>query len=207
MANSWLNHEAGSGQEGAKLSIRGQPAGTSGPTGYSDICEVQLGAYPEEGAAMIEFAIVFSVLCLFLFGIIAFGMVMAVKQTVSQAAAEGARAAVAANQNDARTVTRAQVASSASWLGAPNPCPEVDPTLPDFMAGQTVACQTTVGYCSGLAGPSCETVTVYYSWKNKPIIPALPFVSAALPDVISSTFVVQLAGPCLTAAGVPALCP
>jgi hypothetical protein len=187
--------------------MSGEPAGTSGPTGYSDIREDWTVEVAEIGAALIEFAIVFSVLCLFLFGIITFGMVMAVKQTVSQAAAEGARAAVAVNQSDVQMVTRSQVASSASWLGAPSACPEVDPALPDFMLGQTVACQTSVGYCSGMAGPRCETVTVYYSWKNKPIIPPLPFVSAALPDVISSKFVVQLGGPCLTTAGVPGLCP
>jgi Flp pilus assembly protein TadG len=47
----------------------------------------------ERGAAAVEFALVVPVLLVLLFGIINFGQYLSVRQTATQAAAEGARAA------------------------------------------------------------------------------------------------------------------
>src|ERR1044072_7940402 len=47
----------------------------------------------EDGAAAVEFALVVPVLVLILFGIISYGVMLSFRQSLSQAAAEGARAA------------------------------------------------------------------------------------------------------------------
>ena len=47
----------------------------------------------ESGAAAVEFALVLPLLMLLLFGIISYGVMLSFRQSLSQAAAEGARAA------------------------------------------------------------------------------------------------------------------
>ena len=160
----------------------------------------------EDGAAMVEMAFAVSLLCIFLFGIITFGIVLAVKQTVTQAAAEGARAAVTAVQllgntadpNDPpRAAARTQVGNSASWLGT-RTCTE------DLTDGGFLHCQTSIARCpSAVGGPNqlCITVTVTYDWAKRPIIPPLPFISGVLPKQIVSVSTVALAGPCLKLIG------
>ncbi|NYG58145.1 Flp pilus assembly protein TadG [Nocardioides daedukensis] len=57
----------------------------------------------ESGASAVEFALVFPILALMLFGIISYGYMFTIRQTMTQAAAEGARAgAVAASDPQAK---------------------------------------------------------------------------------------------------------
>lgn len=50
----------------------------------------------ETGAAMVEFALVVGLFAFILYGLVSFGMILATKQQVTSAAADGARAAVGA---------------------------------------------------------------------------------------------------------------
>ena len=63
----------------------------------------------QQGAAAIEFAIIFPIFFLIFYAIITYGLIFAVQQTVTLAAAEGARAAVryqAGKDQDAKTAAR-----------------------------------------------------------------------------------------------------
>src|SRR4051794_32788901 len=69
------------------------------------------GCREERGAAMVEFAIVLVMLSMLLFGIISFGVALSAKQTVTQAAAEGARAALTPNYSPSTDRLAAQSAA------------------------------------------------------------------------------------------------
>src|SRR5689334_15489184 len=70
----------------------------------------------DRGAAIVEMAFVGSLLVFLLFGIVAFGYLMAFRQNLTQAAAEGARAGAVAASSGAVT-TDAQSAAEQSISG------------------------------------------------------------------------------------------
>src|ERR1700733_9677296 len=56
----------------------------------------QLSRYDERGAEMVEFAFVVVLLIALLYGIISYGLILAAQNTITQAAADGARAGIIA---------------------------------------------------------------------------------------------------------------
>src|ERR1700687_5279726 len=60
------------------------------------------GLDPELGSVLVEFALIVPILLIFLFGIITFGAVLALKSSMAQAAEEGARAAVGVPYSNTR---------------------------------------------------------------------------------------------------------
>lgn len=157
------------------------------------------GATGERGAVLVEFALVFGVLALFLSGIITFGLILASKQTITQAASEGARAAVTepyteddlADPDDSGPV-RAALAQAERSLGWIDRTCAVDDDAMD--------CEATLFKCqidpSDPASPErdCLSITVRFDYASDPIIPVMPFLGGALPDTISATAVVALEG-------------
>ena len=138
----------------------------------------------EAGAALVEFSLVFGLFVFVLYGLIAFGMMLALKQSVTHAASDGARAAIGAKpvgtetQNDAYVrVAKAKVASALNWLG-----PKYNPSS-DFTA--------TVGPC-GTA--ECITVRINYPYENRPLVPPAPGLGLLTPSNFGSTAVVQVSG-------------
>ena len=157
----------------------------------------------DDGAALVEFSLVVSLLMLLLFGLITFGVLLAVRQTVTQAAAEGARASVpmryAATDLDSPdapplVAARAQVARSVSWLG--RTCDESDAD------DDGLACNAVMHDCDVAAAaytgpndpdrPDCVTVSVAVDQDRHPIVPPVPLIANFVPDRLSSTAVVQL---------------
>ena len=139
----------------------------------------RLLARSESGAAMVEFALVVGLFVLILYALIYFGMALATKQRVTNAAAAGARAAVgAASAADAQTVAQNRVVA---LLGTPNGRYTVTP-----VAGP---CNT-----SAASGPQCIKVTVTYDWENHPAVPAAPGLGLAPVDSLGSTATVQYSG-------------
>lgn len=153
----------------------------------------------QAGAALVEFAVVALLFFTILYLLIAFGMALAVKQSITNAASEGARAAIGAQPIGIETldqaqvrVAKARVAGALDWLGShyvesrdlkvgtPTPDPEVFIPLP--------------GLCDPVGdplGPKCITVKVTYLWKGNEIVPPGPG-SALLPETFSSESVVQV---------------
>jgi Flp pilus assembly protein TadG len=76
----------------------------------------------QKGAAAIEFAFVFPVFFLVFYGIITYGIIFLAQQSITLAAAEGARAALRYAATDTVRDTNARAAatgtgSAAAWLG------------------------------------------------------------------------------------------
>ncbi len=133
----------------------------------------------EAGAALVEFALVVGLFVMILYGLIYFGMALATKQRVTNAAAEGARSAVgAASPADAQTAAQNRVQA---LLGAPNGRYTVNP----------VAAPCNVAVTNG---PQCITVTIDWDWDNHPAVPAAPGLGLVPVNTLGSTAVVQYSG-------------
>ncbi|HVL04811.1 MAG TPA: TadE family protein [Acidimicrobiales bacterium] len=117
-----------------------------------------------------EFALVVGLFVFILYGLIAFGMVLATKQRVTNAAAEGARAAVgSATATDAVNAATARVLAAGLPTGAYTPI-----------------------YSTATCGSNeCITVTITYNLDTNPVIPPAPGLGLVMPKKMSSTAVVQ----------------
>lgn len=126
----------------------------------------------ESGAAMVEFALVAGLFVLMIYGLVAFGMILATKQRVTNAAAEGARAAVGQTSSaGAVSAATARVQAALGMPGAYTP------------AYSTAACGSN----------QCITVTITYNLATNPVVPPAPGLGVVTPSSISSTAVVQYA--------------
>jgi Flp pilus assembly protein TadG len=125
----------------------------------------------ETGAALLEFSLVFGLFVFILYGLITFGVILAQKQSVTNAAADGARAGVGASSPTTAAQARVEKA-----LGAP--------------AGRYTATYTTAA-CTGGTG-TCLTVRVTWDYKNHPLVPPAPGIGLVTPDTFGSTAVVQV---------------
>ncbi len=140
-----------------------------------------LGRGDESGSVLVEFSLVFALFVLVLYGLICFGMILAAKNSITHAAAEGARSAVGA-VDDPATVdvdervarAKAKVHESLTWFGS------------KYEEGDTTA---TVARCGAA---DCITVTVTYPYSARPIVPPAPGLGLVTPSNLSSTAVVEL---------------
>ena len=124
----------------------------------------------QSGAAAVEFALVVGLFVFILYGLISFGMILATKQRITNAAAEGARAAVG-QTNAAAAVTAATNRVAAAGL----PAGAYTPT-----------------YSTGPCGSNqCITVTITYNRASSPVVPPAPGLGLVTPSTISSSAVVQ----------------
>jgi Flp pilus assembly protein TadG len=125
----------------------------------------------ETGAALLEFSLVFVLFVFILYGLITFGVILAQKQAVTNAAADGARAAVGSATPTAAAQARVQNA-----LGAP--------------AGRYTESYTTAA-CSGGSG-TCLTVKITWQYKTHPLVPPAPGLGLVTPNTFGATAVVQI---------------
>ncbi|MDD4881305.1 MAG: pilus assembly protein, partial [Gallionellaceae bacterium] len=121
----------------------------------------------QRGAAAVEFALVFILFFMVMYGAIAYGVVFAIKHSMTQAASEGARAAlqdVTGGMPAREALALATAANALNWLGtnAPTPVVSLDctPTEPRF---------------------TCLKVAITYDYAANPIIPPLPGLGVVLP--------------------------
>jgi Flp pilus assembly protein TadG len=131
--------------------------------------------HDQRGAVLVEFAIASGLLLVLLFGIIEYGYVLSFKQSLTQAAAEGARAGAvggtpAAILQAVNTATGAfHQTCNSGGLSCKNG------------AGSTTLSSTSCG------SYTCITVEVSYDWKNYPLLPKFPGLGLLLPDTLKST--------------------
>jgi Flp pilus assembly protein TadG len=130
----------------------------------------------EDGVAALEFAIVSMVFLLFLYGILTYGFIFGLDQSLNHAAEEGARAAIS-TASDSAAITKAQdtAFSRLSWLGS------------RIQASDVVA---TVAACPNDTTVKCVTVTITYPWSTRPLVPRLAGLPA--PNQMQAVAVVQL---------------
>lgn len=143
----------------------------------------------QRGASAIEFALVFPLFFLIFYAIITYGLIMVAQQSVTLAAAEGARAALRHAADDAARHENARAAaigdqSVAAWLGTEHL--SFSPT----QASAPIVCP----YASGSDPAHCYEVTVSYPYRQRPLVPLLlgPLMHVVIPDTLSSTAIVQL---------------
>lgn len=133
----------------------------------------------QKGAAVLEFALVFLPFVFILYGLIAFGMMFALKQSMTSAASDAARSAIGAGTPAQEVAAaKATLAKRLSWLGAKySPTDSIDPV---------------VGACANDAAKTCITVTVTYPYGTKPLIPAAPGLKLVTPSTLSTQATVQV---------------
>ncbi|PUA19812.1 TadE family protein [Glaciimonas sp. PCH181] len=147
----------------------------------------------QRGIAAIEFALVFPIFFVLLYGIITYCLIFVVQQSLTLAAAEGARAALRyvavptvptiPATPDPRGVTACNVAKqTVSWLDS-----------------SVVACvPSIIPNCYIPAAPAvavaCVKVTVSYPYSTNPLVPLLlgSLMSVAVPTTLGSSATVQL---------------
>ena len=116
----------------------------------------------QAGAAAIEFALCIVLLMMVLFAIVTYGSLFWIKQSLSQAAGEGARAAFMAGQQglaDAGDLACRTAERSAGWLNRTGAAPRA-------------RCQSQAIACRAVAAPSarCLRITVEYRTDDWPLI-------------------------------------
>ncbi|MEO7557398.1 MAG: TadE/TadG family type IV pilus assembly protein [Acidimicrobiales bacterium] len=137
-------------------------------------------AVGDSGAAMVEMALILVVLSFFLFGIISFGYLFSFRQNMTQAAAEGARAAAVAVSGsefgDAQTAVN--LAIKASFGKDCN------------TAGSGLTCTITPPSNSVCVNDTnlthkCVKVTLAYDYASKPLLPDAPLIGQFMPSTIT----------------------
>ena len=123
-------------------------------------------------------AFVGSLLVFLLFGIVVFGYLMAFRQNLTQAAAEGARAGAVAASSSAVT-TDAQSAAEQSISGF-------------HACNNGLTCTAVKGACPSAPLVTCVTVTLVYDYEHYPLLPDVPIIGAFLPETISTSAVAEV---------------
>lgn len=123
----------------------------------------------DDGAAAVEFALVVVPLMTLVLGVLAYGFMLSFRQSVSQAAAEGARAAAVAPPSSDRNAI-AFAAISAAMGKTCN------------AAGTYLTCSTAQP-----AGCACLAVTVSYAYKADPTKPVFLGLGLVIPTSLDYT--------------------
>lgn len=146
-----------------------------------------MGRRDESGAALVEFSLVFGLFVFILYGLIAFGMMFALKQSITNAASEGARSVVGVKDDPAtpsvdERVEKAKstVAQRLDWLDD-----RYDPAS-DLAA--------SVEPCAGSTTSQCVRVRITYPYKDRPLVPPAPGLGLVTPESFKSEAVVQISG-------------
>ncbi len=121
---------------------------------------------------LVEFALVFVIFIFFMYGLITFGVILAQKQAVTNAAADGARSAVGASTDaGAQALADTRIVDA---LGAPN-------------GRYTSAYSFTP--CGGTH--RCIAVQITWDYAGHPIVPPAPGLGLFTPATFGAKAVVQ----------------
>lgn len=136
----------------------------------------------ERGVAAVEFAIVALLFFQILFGIVTFGVIFALDNSVTHAAAEGARIAISKPTADEQIAVARQTALARlpGWIRDrmdPNGDGEPDPPA---------EITATIAPCASATEQDCIHVTISYPWKEKPLVTPMPGFGLVAPDRITA---------------------
>jgi Flp pilus assembly protein TadG len=138
----------------------------------------------ERGAELVEFALVVVLLVMLLYGIITYGLILAAQATITQAAADGARAGIISATTDIATA-QAQAGGDLGWMNK-GTC---------GTSATIITCVATQEPCPSNTANTCLKVTVTYNYSSAPLFPEMPGLGVITPSTISSTDVLQLSTP------------
>lgn len=124
---------------------------------------------------MVEFSIVFVLFMFLLWAIVSYGFIFALEQSMTHAAAEGARTAVGSDPGFETFVADSVVDDQLDWLGN---------------KATHVVVSSTTAPCDYDTTEDCLTVSVTYPYQSQPLIPAL--FSVLTPAELQTQATVQL---------------
>ena len=141
----------------------------------------------ERGSQVVEFAIASVLLLVLLFGIIEYGYILSFKQSMTQAAAEGAR--VGAVGGDSSTIAAAVTRAVGAFKQT---CNSGGLTCQDDQGRWTSNGGPSASSCSNAPASNCITVKVTFDWKNHALLPKFPGLGLIVPDTLTATSVARV---------------
>jgi Flp pilus assembly protein TadG len=143
----------------------------------------------ETGAELVEFAFVIVLLITILYGIITYGMILAAQSTLTQAAADAARAGLTVGLQNAAVAAQGQAQSDVSWMdkGTCGTLPTSNTIIKCLAATEPCPSNTSMN-----ASTECLKVTLIYDYSDSPLFPELPGLGLITPSTITSTNIIQL---------------
>jgi Flp pilus assembly protein TadG len=150
----------------------------------------------EHGAEMVEFAFVVVLLIALLYGIISYGLILAAQSTITQAAADGARAGIVASST-APATAEAQACTDVGWMNKSCAAPSSgsNTVCPSAVAGSAITASACEEACPSNANNECLTVKVIYNYNSYPLFPELPGMGVITPSTITSSNTLQMSTP------------
>ncbi len=159
----------------------------------------------ERGTSLVEFALIVTLLCTLLLGIIILGVLLSKRQVLTQAAAEGARYAVPVayttlDPADALAAARDKTNTSLEAVGD-RQCPSGTVPNGTTMTGTGISCTFTIFDCESspraltASNSDCIEVKVELSVNSGPaLVPGSSLIDPFLPNVMTGTSIVGLSG-------------
>ncbi|RYX91650.1 MAG: pilus assembly protein [Comamonadaceae bacterium] len=152
----------------------------------------------QRGLAALEFVFVFPVLFAIFYAIVSYGLIIATQQTLTLAAAEGARAALRYPANPssvadsiskrvatACSVAKLQLQAFKGGLGTQGACASSGTAHGVYVAN-------AVCPYAGSGTAQCVTVTIRYDYTANQLVPNLPGGLLPMPPALQATAVVQI---------------
>jgi hypothetical protein len=140
----------------------------------------------DDGAVIVEFAAIFVVFAMLLWGLISYGLVFAAQQSLTHAASEATRSAVGlSDKGTARDNIEDVVNEELGWLAEFGGL-EFEPQEQTGPDGDQDADDVFFYPCGNR---ECVRVRITYDWDNHPIVPSI--LDVATPDTLSGYAVVQ----------------
>lgn len=150
------------------------------------------GAQGERAAALVEFAFVMIPLFILIFGIITFGILLSFKQNLTEAAADGARAAAYVPAGvDTNPVNGVDDRIDEALQAVELAVNAYDRSCND--PGDGLTCTATITDCDGVAGgPECIDVRIDFDNTGETaLLPAIPLIDRMVPDTLSARSIVE----------------
>lgn len=152
-------------------------------------------AQGDDGAAVLEFAIVAVLLFTVVFAIIQFGLILSFKQDMTRAAAEGARGgAVAYPSTSPGGGAPGDLAKQAADLAVQDAVREFGGSFSSAgcsRAGMTCAPAVIIP-CPDEPAVRCVKVELTYRYADHPLYGDMPFVSAFYPNEVKATSIARI---------------
>ncbi len=147
----------------------------------------------DRGAVAVEFALVAPLLLFLLFAMIGYGYMLSFRQAISQAAAEGARAAAVApaSLSDADVKARARTAINDALGSYDVTCTSAGLLLKGTANAGTCTVSSPQTCTTSTIGAQCVKVTLDYTYKDDSLLPS-PGLGILLPEHLNYSSEVQV---------------
>jgi Flp pilus assembly protein TadG len=145
-------------------------------------------ARDQRGAAVVEFALIGTLLMTLVLGIISYGFMLSFRQGISQGAAEGARAAVVASLATSQKGDAVNAVNEAlKSYGVTCSIPSGNTGTLTHAGSSAGTCSVTVAACPFDTAHQCVNVALTYNYRDHSLIPSFPGLDIFLPSNLNYT--------------------